>query len=132
MKKRLVVYPAIFDDSENKKGVYSVEFPDVPDALTYGNSLAEALDRAPEALGLSLYELETLPKSSDINIIREKNPQAIVNLVSVDLEKIRLTVKVPYVRKNTTLPADIAQQAEERNINFSETLLEGLKQKLKP
>ncbi|WP_334330493.1 type II toxin-antitoxin system HicB family antitoxin [Companilactobacillus sp. HBUAS59699] len=111
--------------------VYSVEFPDVPDALTYGDSLAEALDRAPEALGLSLYELAELPKPSDLDEVRRDNPQAIVNLVCVDLEKIKLTVKVPYVRKNTSLPADIAQKAEERNINFSETLLEGLKQKLK-
>lgn len=38
MKKRLVVYPAIFDNSVNKKGIYSVEFPDVPDALTYGDN----------------------------------------------------------------------------------------------
>lgn len=130
MKKRLVVYPAIFDDSENKKGIYSVEFPDVTDALTYGDNLAEALDRAPEALGLSLYELKTLPEPSNINEVRKNNPQAIINFVSVDLEKIKAKVKVPYVRKNTTLPADIAQKAEERNINFSETLLEGLKQKL--
>ncbi|WP_164505040.1 type II toxin-antitoxin system HicB family antitoxin [Companilactobacillus hulinensis] len=89
MKKRLVVYPAIFDDSENKKDVYSVEFPDVPDALTYGNSLAEALDRAPEALGLSLYELKSFPKPSDANEVRKNNPKAIVNLVSVDLEKLK-------------------------------------------
>lgn len=133
MKKRLVVYPAIFDDTDNKPGIYSVEFPDVPDALTYGNSLAEALDRAPEALGLSLYEdtNSELPVPSDLNKIRNLYPNAIVNLVSVDLEKIKLHVKVPSVKKNTTLPADIAQAAEERNINFSETLLEGLKQKLK-
>jgi len=89
MKKRLVVYPAIFDDSENEKGVYSVEFPYVPDALIYGNSLAEALDRAPEALGLSLYELKSPPKPSDANEVRKNNPKAIVNLVSVDLEKFK-------------------------------------------
>jgi len=133
MKKRLIVYPAIFDDTQNDPGVYSVNFPDVPDALTYGYNLAEALDRAPEVLGLSLYEKKDseLPTPSALNTIRKDNPQAIVNLVSVDLEKIKSQVKIPYVKKNTTLPADIAKEAEERNINFSETLLEGLKQKLK-
>lgn len=93
MKKRLVVYPVIFDGSVNKKGIYSVEFPDVPDALTYGDNLAEALERAPEALGLSLYELKNLPQPSDVNKVRENNPQAIVNLVSVDLEKIKAKSK---------------------------------------
>ncbi|GEO64867.1 type II toxin-antitoxin system HicB family antitoxin [Companilactobacillus nantensis] len=97
MKKRLIVYPAIFDDTANKPGVYSVTFPDVPDALTYGNSLAEALERAPETLGLSLYELEKLPTPSDLNQLRTSNPNSTVNLVSVDLEHIKSQAKI----KNT-------------------------------
>lgn len=94
MKKRLVVYPAIFDDSFNKSGVYSVEFPDVPDALTYGNSMTEALKRAPEALGLSLYELDELPTPSDLNHLKKSNPNATINLITVDLEQIKAQVKI--------------------------------------
>ncbi len=97
MKKRLVVYPAIFDDNGNTPGVYSVEFPDVPEALTYGNGMAEALKRAPEALGLSLYEQKKLPTPSDFNQLKRSNPNVTINLITVDLEQIKSQVKI----KNT-------------------------------
>ena len=127
---RLVAYPAILDDSENEKNIFSVSFPDVPDALTFGNGIAEAITKAEEALGLSLDDLNKLPRVSDLNEIREKNKSKIVSFVAVDLDEVAQRVIVPTVRKNTTLPADIAQEAEKRNINFSEVLLQGLKEKL--
>lgn len=36
---RIVAYPVILDDSENKKGV----FPDVPGAISDGEGVAEAM-----------------------------------------------------------------------------------------
>ncbi|WP_425445666.1 type II toxin-antitoxin system CcdA family antitoxin [Trichococcus patagoniensis] len=35
------------------------------------------------------------------------------------------------VRKNTTIPVDLAEKAEEAGINFSATLTEALKEKLR-
>ena len=90
MMTKIVEYPAIFDDTQNDPGVYSVNFPDVPDALTYGYTLNQAIKRAPEALGISLYgnSDSEMPTPSDLKDIQKANPQAIVNLVSVDLDDL--------------------------------------------
>jgi Uncharacterized conserved protein len=63
---KLVAYPAIFDDSLNRPGEYTVTFPDVPSAITDGNNIAEALVNAAEVLGLELYDAKTLPEPTDI------------------------------------------------------------------
>ena len=93
MMTRLVVYPAILDDSENEKGVYTVTFPDVPSAITFGNGLGEALKNAEEVLGLMLYDKKELPKPSNIEVIRRDNPRKIVNLVETDLDLAKKEVK---------------------------------------
>ena len=87
---KVVKYPAIFDDTQNDPGVYSVNFPDVPDALTYGYTLDQAIKRAPGALGISLYgnSDSEMPTPSDLNDVKKTNPQAIINLVSVDLDNL--------------------------------------------
>lgn len=90
---KLVAYPAILDDSENEKGVYTITFPDIPSAITFGNNLTEALQRAKEVLGLMLYDEKTLPKPSDIETIRRDNPGKIVNLVETDLDLAKKEVK---------------------------------------
>ena len=41
--KEIVAYPAVLDDSENEKGVYTVTFPDVPGALSQGKGVAKAM-----------------------------------------------------------------------------------------
>ncbi len=45
-------YPAIF--APQKEGGYSVSFPDLPEAITEGDTLAEATARAAEVLKLTL------------------------------------------------------------------------------
>ena len=130
MMTRLVVYPAILDDSENEKGVYTVTFPDVPSAITFGNGLGEALKNAEEVLGLMLYDKKELPKPSNIEVIRRDNPRKIVNLVETDLDLAKKEVKKPVVKKNTTLPGDLAERAEKAGINFSQTLAHALRTKL--
>ena len=72
-KKNAVVYPAILDDSENEKEVYTVTFPDVPEAFTSGNGLAEAILMGSEVLGAVLVLHDKLPESSDLNTIQSKN-----------------------------------------------------------
>ena len=34
MMERYVAYPAVLDDTENEKGLYTVTFPDVPGAIS--------------------------------------------------------------------------------------------------
>ena len=129
--KRIVAYPAILDDRDNNKEIYTVTFPDVPGAISEGTGLAEAVYMASDALGLVLYDEKDLPKPSDLKTVESENPDCTVTLISVDLDRTAKIVKKPMVNKNTRIPSDLAMMAEERNINFSETLTEGLKRKLR-
>ena len=127
-----VVYPAILDDSENKKECYTVTFPDVSGAITDGNGEGEAMARGSEILGAFLYDLpkDQLPVPTDIEDVKRRNPDKLVVPIFADLEKARRETKPATVKKNTTIPGDLAYKAEEAGINFSQTLTEALKQKL--
>lgn len=130
MKEHLVSYPAILDDKDNEKGQYTVTFPDVPGAITDGEGIAQALINGADALGLVLYGEKEFPKVSDIEDIRKNNPKAIVNYIAVDLDEIKKHIVLPTVKKNTTLPGELAKKAEDAGINFSKVLREALEEKL--
>lgn len=129
-EKRIVAYPAILDDSENPKGMYTVTFPDVPGAISQGMGVPEAMANGSEALGLMLYNEENLPNVSDIKEIQKENQGSLVTMIFSNLAEVKKHVKTPMVKKNTTIPGDLAQKAEEAGINFSKTLTEALEQKL--
>jgi predicted RNase H-like HicB family nuclease len=126
-KPNLVTYPALITPDEN--GTFDIEFVDVPEALSFGSSVTEAVQHGQEALGLALYNKRALPKITPIEKIQQDEHQLIV-LVMVDLNVIKSQVKRPTVRKNVTVPADLAQRAKEQGINFSATLTEALEAKL--
>lgn len=128
-----VVYPAILDDSENKEKYYTVTFPDVEGAITEGNGEGEAMAKGSEILGAFLYNIpkDQLPVPTDIEIVKKQNPGKLVVLIFADLEKARMETKPATVKKNTTIPGDLAYKAEQAGINFSQTLTEALKEKLK-
>lgn len=128
--ERIVAYAAILDNRGNDAGVYTVTFPDVPGAISEGKSIPEAMQNAAEALGLALYDVKQLPQVSNIKDIEAANKQCVVTLISVNLTQFAKTVKKPTVKKNTTIPGDLAQQAEKAGINFSKTLTEALEKKL--
>ena len=127
-----VVYPAILDDSENKKECYTVTFPDVSGAITDGNGEGEAMARGSEILKAFLYDLpkDQITVPTDSEEVRRRNPDKLVVPIFADLEKARRETKPATVKKNTTIPGDLAYKAEEAGINFSQTLTEALKQKL--
>lgn len=127
---KIIAYAAVLDNSENQNDVYTVTFPDVPSAISQGNTLAEAIENGSEALGLALYEEKELPKHSNYHDIMQNNEDKVVTLIASDLDKIAATVKKPTVKKNTTIPGDLAQKAEDAGINFSQTLAEALREKL--
>ena len=107
----VIAYPAILDNNENDNGVYTVTFPDVPGAISEGKDVAHALKNGSEALGLMLYDAKEYPKVSDLSKVEKENPDAIVTLIFADLAEIKRTVKKPMVKKNTTIPGDLAQKA---------------------
>lgn len=129
-EENLVVYPAILDDRYNEDGIYTVTFPDVPQAITQGNGIAEALINGADALGLALYSQKELPKATDISLVVEQNKNAIINYIAVDLNEAKKHIVLPTVKKNTTLPGKLAREAEDAGINFSQTLREALEKKL--
>ena len=125
-----VDYTEVLEDSENDTGTYTVTFPDVPGAMSDGVALTDALANGAEALELMLYDEKKLPKASHLSDVQADNPETIVSYIMIDLIAAAKKVKMPVVRKNTTIPVDLAEKAEEAGINFSATLTEALKEKL--
>lgn len=127
-----VVYPAILDDSENKKNYFTVTFPNVPGAITDGQGEGRAMANGSEVLVAVLMDTpdSELPKPSDIDKIKAENKNCLVVPIFADLELAKKQSKPVMVKKNTTIPGDLAYQAEQAGINFSQTLTEALKEKL--
>ena len=115
----------------NATNFISITFPDVPGAISEGKGLAQAMLNGSEALGLMLYDVDEMPEASNINEVRAEYPEAEVTLIFTNLEDVRRKARKTLVKKNTTIPSTLAQQAEERGINFSQTLTEALEEKLK-
>lgn len=84
-QQQFVTYPAVLDDTNNRPGVYSVSFPDVPEAITYGNDKAEALRRASEVLGAILLDYSYLPTPTALVTVQSRFPAALVVMITTDL-----------------------------------------------
>ena len=128
--ERYVDYPAVLDDTENEKGLYTVTFPDVPGAISEGKGQAKAIVNGSVALGLVLYDEKQLPKVSTVEEVQKANPGKTVVVIAADLKEAAKKATPVLVKKNTTIPADLAKKAEEKGINFSRTLVEALQSKL--
>ena len=118
----LKVYPAIFHEENG----YWVEFPDLEGGNSCGGTIEEAMEMAPEALGLYLISLIEdrieLPTASSIKDIKTEN---IVSYISVDVDKYRRNNKA--VKKTLSIPAWLAEEAERNNLSLSKVLQESLK-----
>lgn len=125
--KRLVIYPAVFSPENN---FYNVTFPDVPEAITFGDGIDEAVSMAQEALGLAIYDNESQPIPTNPKDIILDNKDDFILMVTLDLEEYRRKNHSKTVRKNTSIPEWLNVIAEKENINFSQTLTEALKEKL--
>jgi predicted RNase H-like HicB family nuclease len=118
------IYPAIFLTEDVG---YSVFFPDLVGCQTQGDSLEEALEMAEEALAIYLAckedNNEALPAPSEPTAIKT-NDKEFVSLVSCVTDKFRNNKSV---KKTLTIPFWLNEEAEKRDINFSQTLQEALK-----
>lgn len=127
--KNRVVYPAIFSP-EHDESTINVSFPDVPEALTFGKNVSQAIFNAQEALGLALYDYKNLPKVSKKNDIHLYKGQKVV-LIPIDLEYEFSKVKPVRVSKNTSLLASDAFKAQEIHANCSKLLTYAIRSKYK-
>jgi hypothetical protein len=122
-------FPAIFAE---KNGKYDVNFIDLP-IFSFGNSLADAIENAREALGLHLdtINIDSIPKPTlDISQIILKNNE-IISFVSINLQEYRMKYSEKSVKKTLSIPAWLNTLAIKHNVNFSQTLQEALKKELK-
>ncbi|MEE1137330.1 MAG: type II toxin-antitoxin system HicB family antitoxin [Acutalibacteraceae bacterium] len=111
---------------------FTVFIPDF-DINTQGDSLAEAIEMAKDAIGLMGIDMEddkkAIPEASAFNTINHEENE-IVTLVVVDFAEYRRKNEMKVVKKNCTLPSWLCYEAEKANINFSQVLQAGLKREL--
>ncbi|AEB74181.1 type II toxin-antitoxin system HicB family antitoxin [Lentilactobacillus buchneri] len=82
----IVSYPAIFSNQDNDS-YYTVTFPDIPDTVSQGRTLEEALREAPDAIAVALPDYAEYPKPSNLQRVQAENPNAIVRLVRVNMKE---------------------------------------------
>ena len=116
-----ITYPALIHKEDN---AYWLEFPDIEGCQTFAETLDELLEYAREALGAHCGVLldngEKLPVPSKFADIK-RGADDIVAVV-----RAPITDKKRSVKKTLTIPAWLNSEAENANINFSQTLQEAL------
>lgn len=126
MKK---VYPIVM---EQGKEFVVVEIPDFGTG-TQGKDIANAMEMARDAIVILGLEIEdqskVLPEATPLEKIEVHSGQ-IKTLVDVDFAECRRKNDLRAVKKNCTIPSWLSYEAEKRNINFSATLQEALKEKI--
>lgn len=132
-------YPVIFTKKEDKKDTILIEVPDL-DILTEGFGVADAIEMARDAIGISGITLEDMNKpipcpSGIREISFEKSEfasaeKSYISLVDVDFAKYRKKVDNRMVRKNVTIPNWLNKAAEKEKINVSKVLQEALMEKV--
>lgn len=133
MKK---VYPVILTQTQD---VVLVEVPDL-EILTEGMSLADAIEMARDAIGVTGISMEdhgeSIPEPTNINDVDVMNGtfvgdgHSVVSLVDIDFAEYRKKSDNKMVRRNVTLPNWLNLEAEKAKINVSKVLQEALMQKL--
>lgn len=124
------VYPAVFTEEDCG---YSINFPDLPNCFTSGETLSEAIQMAGDVLCLTLYEMEQngtlIPPASSVRDI-PAGEKEFVNFIPCDTVEYRKFFDNKAVKKTLTVPSWLNDMAERAGINFSATLQAALKQQL--
>ena len=122
-------YPVIITKD---KDFFVASIPDF-ETGTQGESLAEAIEMARDAIGMcGCYmqdEKKDIPIPTDIgNVTKEASD--ILTLVDVDFDEYRKKHEMRTVRKNVTIPSWLNFEAEKAGVNFSAVLQAALKKEL--
>ncbi len=132
MTNKTVYYPAVFHEQENG---YWVEFPDLPGCLTEGRTDREAIVMAQDALAMYLdktgdEEERQIAEPSKLKAVVKKYPEDLVMLVGCDPRQYYRRNHSKAVKKTLTIPEWLNDEAERKNINFSQVLQEAIIDKL--
>ena len=122
-------YTAGFSLEPGTEQTYNVQFPDLPGCLTFGVSIADAVDMAKDALCLWLYHAEVahnpIPEATAPAKITA-NGYDFTSVISVDTEEYRQYYNNKLVKKTLNIPSWLNVESEAANINFSQTLQKAL------
>ena len=123
------VYPAILYPDESKVGV---TVPDLPGCHTYGDSKAEALLMAKDAVEMWLWDAENkqeaIPAASSSLPVA---PGGTFTLIAADTDEYRRANDTRAIKKTLSVPSWLNYQAEKANAPFSQILQQGLKEYLR-
>ena len=125
----MLIYPAVFTN-DNETNSIDVRFPDVPEAITFGNNLEHAYEMAVEVLGFALEDYKEYPQASSVSDLKNQYPNADVALIGIDMLEYMRKYHSKKVLKNVTIPEYLNDLAEDKNLNFSQVLTEALELKL--
>ena len=128
-KADYVIYPAIFDNTDND-GYYTVTFPDIPDTITQGKDLKEALKRAPDAIAVALPDYTEYPTPSKLEDIQKAHPGLLVQYIGVDMKAYLERINDYAVRKSISIPHSLAEAAKEKNLSLSAITTQALREHL--
>jgi predicted RNase H-like HicB family nuclease len=124
------VFPAVFEQAE--EGGFNVKIPDVPGCFTQGDTLAEAIYMAQDALAMMIVYYEDhgneIPASSSLEDI--KSGKAIVSYVLADTDQWRRNNDNRAVKKTLSIPSWLNAKASRAGVNFTQVLQEALVSKL--
>ena len=125
-----MVFPVVFTNTGECGFVAHV--PDM-DIDTQGDTLAEAIEMARDAIGLMGIDMEDdkkeIPQPSKIETVAHEHGE-IVSLVDIDFAEYRRANDRRTVRRNVSLPAWMDTEATKAKINVSAVLQAALKQEL--
>jgi len=123
------VYPVIFTKLDNGYAAHAPDFP----VDTQGDTLAEAIEMARDAIGITGIDMEDenkpLPKPSTPESISCKINE-IISMVDIDFVEYRRANEQRTIRRNVSLPSWLNSEAEKAGINVSALLQSALKKEL--
>lgn len=121
------VFPAVFEPSD--EGGYVVFVPDINGCFTEGETLAEAMYMAQDALAMMLVYHEdndkAIPDPTPLNEVKA-SAGGIVSLVLADTDQWRRTFDNRAVKKTLSIPSWLNTKATRAGMNFSQVLQEAL------
>lgn len=126
------MFIAVIHPRENGNG-YECRVPDFPGCVTSGKTLEEAYNMVEDAANFWACDIENdgrdIPAVTPYGSVEHEEGD-ILQMVRVDTEAYRKLNDNRAVRKNVSLPAWMARQADQRGINCSQLLQDALRQAL--
>jgi predicted RNase H-like HicB family nuclease len=123
--KNSYIYPGQLSGAD---GEYILTFPDFPNmSPVYGSSITALIERAQEALALLIIDMKQNNLEPPVPSEIHGSETVYVHIVLPYYIGITKTV---YVKKTVTIPEYLNILAEEKKINFSKTLADGIKAEL--